>query len=686
MFPNYLSGSDTRIFKAVMLDGIKVENKADKLKNSGLRINAILDRRTAVVSTDASRLESLMEDVEKYSDDGTKKTNLQFIDRFESYEGIEKESESLRKKRAMVGQDEPLDVELMLLPKLSENDYEIALNNMINEIMIAGGRIEEGPFRLSNAIPIMRVTALSSQVERLETDPVVYRITETSFFEPGPVDNTLLNNEDIMLDSDVGMESLPIVTIMDSGINLPRGLSGLIEDRWSPDGYTVSDDHGTCVAGRTIFGFTEGNILRPRARLIDCQIVKDGSSMISTTKLIDVVQKVVKRYHAVSKLFNFSINETFPTNISSMSPMGSEFDTLQKKYGIQFIISSGNHNIWKEKPSLKEILTDPAARIAAPADSIFGITVGSVVGETHSDCISERGQVAPYSRIGPGFRELIKPDISAMSATICNHPDGKYDTPEDKFSKLISSRGRVIGVGTSYSAPVVAGDLAEIKHAFPEEDILTIKGLLLHGAAQSLQDTSQINAIGRGISSPELSIYSNQTRVTFVRKGILKKNIMETVPIYIPRALAEMKGNNRLKITITCLSRPELDIGNHHEYITSYVETIMEKRSYNDVLTLMHLPTDCRKKWDPCQQASVYCSRFQHGEWMLTLKLRTRDEKDAEVQYVAIVTIEDMSQSLNLHDEIKLRGTYHEMNMVDMNLLKIQQSKTDKITIRGRPG
>ena len=193
--PDYLSGSDTRIFKAVMREGVKVEGKAEKLKNNGLLVNAVPDQGTAIVSTDRTRFDSLMADVEKYSETGGNKTNLQFIDRFEPYTGSEKRSGPLRERSKAADRNEMFDIELMLLPKLSERDYTIALERMTSEIVAAGGKIEEGPFRLSNTTPIMRIEVSSLQLDRLGSDPVVYRMAETSFFELSPAGNTPFNDE-----------------------------------------------------------------------------------------------------------------------------------------------------------------------------------------------------------------------------------------------------------------------------------------------------------------------------------------------------------------------------------------------------------------------------------------------------------------------------------------------------------
>ena len=55
--------------------------------------------------------------------------------------------------------------------------------------------------------------------------------------------------------------------------------------------------------------------------------------------------------------------------------------------------------------------------------------------------------------------------------------------PEDKYSLLLDKNGKLTpDAGTSFTAPVVAGDLAEILNITPNQDILLAKALLYHNA------------------------------------------------------------------------------------------------------------------------------------------------------------------------------------------------------------
>ena len=87
--------------------------------------------------------------------------------------------------------------------------------------------------------------------------------------------------------------------------------------------------------------------------------------------------------------------------------------------------------------------------------------------------------IAPYSRIGPGFHGCRKPDIVAYAGTKVKGGG----TPIDEYSILIGADNQwALDAGTSFSAPVVSGDLAEILTSVPNGNILLAETLLYHGA------------------------------------------------------------------------------------------------------------------------------------------------------------------------------------------------------------
>ena len=146
---------------------------------------------------------------------------------------------------------------------------------------------------------------------------------------------------------------------------------------------------------------------------------------------------------------------------------------------------------------------------------MLSIVVGSVVGATHAGSIAEKNIIAPYSRRGPGFAGFSKPDMSAYGGTVVVSPDGSI-VPNDSFSLVMTKDGHFVpDAGTSFTAPIVAGDLAEVLSITPNNDILLAKALLYHNAKpiweeDDIDDDELIlahNLYGKGLSAVNDSKY-----------------------------------------------------------------------------------------------------------------------------------------------------------------------------------
>lgn len=93
-----------------------------------------------------------------------------------------------------------------------------------------------------------------------------------------------------------------------------------------------------------------------------------------------------------------------------------------------------------------------------------------------------KNEVASYSRIGAGLNGFSKPDLTAYGGCI-ESKDGFDSIPEDIYSLLLDRDGKLSpDVGTSFTAPIVAGDFAQILDIIPNGDILLTKALLYHNA------------------------------------------------------------------------------------------------------------------------------------------------------------------------------------------------------------
>jgi len=675
---NSLREKDIVLFNVELPKKVKVQDRPDIFKSNGMEIKAVRNERNAVVASTKSQFKFLKERIDDYTSRGINKSYFDYVESFEPYIGAIKDSNSLQKTILQDQPPETVDIQLMLIPDLDSDFYESALKLLLEKITNSNGKVPESVYYLSDKTPVIRAIIPSSTISLYENDQAIYRIEKTSFFDIDADSTPVSNLENLTLNQDIDIASLPIVALLDSGVIFPSVFNNLIVNHWiAPGSKGGNSTHGTATAGNVVFRYIsqniKDNIITPRARIIDCNILDGG---VSTQTFIKRIQEAVTAFSDITKIFNLSANSNETIEGDKMSIVGYELDMLQIQKGVQFVISAGNHDLWKTQKSLESIFDDDDSRIAPPADSLYSITVGAIIGETHENSLSDRNDVAPYSRKGPGFKGLVKPDICAYAGTIIN-PD---TVPVDAYSLSLTNGGMLApNAGTSLAAPIIAGDLAEIFSIIPDKNPLLAKALLYHSAIP-LWDEDEVNdtdraflhsLYGRGLSSIENGKYSTISKVSFVRTGVLNRTTKERVTIYMPEVLAAQVGRNVAKVTITCLSSPPVDINKGTEYLGAYIRASLYKKA-EEGKPLTHVTPEFkenREKWDICQYIYKPFTSFNAGDWQVWLELFGRwDKKDIDIPYALVVTIEDVSGSLDIYSEIKALNRYRTINEVRVRL------------------
>jgi hypothetical protein len=209
----------------------------------------------------------------------------------------------------------------------------------------------------------------------------------------------------------------------------------------------------------------------------------------------------------------------------------------------------------------------------------------------------------------------------------------------------------------------------------PDRDILLAKALLYHNAVpfwdyDSMDDAELAfahNLYGRGISNVDDSKFSSLSRVTFVRTGTLNRTTKVRIKIYMPQILAAQVGRNVAKVSVTCMSMPPVDRTKGTEYLGAYIQASL-KKSHSDGVALKRVQQDFkegRQKWDVCHQFSKLFSKFDAGDWQVWLELFSRwDDKNEDVPYALVVTIEDVSGTLDVYSEIEALNRYSALNTI----------------------
>ena len=400
-----LSEEDLIVFKMVLPEGEDIYAKRDIAEKEGLKINAVKDKRHAVVSTSKSRFERLQDRVGNYRDSGRLK-HFQFVDSFEPYTTEDKEASSLKKFIAEI-EVLNIDVQMMFIPNLDEEVQDRAAGKIIERIQSIQNVSVAKRYKLSDGTVVIRANLPVKELKSVTDDPVIYRVEQTGFFQLSPSAVTNLNACGMQLDPEIDVDALPIVAVLDSGVYFPDDYSDLIPVHWKAQGVSgYGGPHGTEVASKVIFSHIGLQLtdayLKPRAKVIDCDIY-GGQSQVSQEDMSQRIEEAVVEFHDVVKIFNLSSNVPKAIEGDELSILGYQLDSLMKKYKVKFVISAGNHELSKSCNTLEDILDDTDARIAEPADSMLGITVGAVAGTDGKDVFSKTGEPTAYTRAGPGF-------------------------------------------------------------------------------------------------------------------------------------------------------------------------------------------------------------------------------------------------------------------------------------------
>lgn len=499
-----LRDEDIRLFEVVLQEGEKFSNKTlrEFLEQEGMTITSVRDSRHAIVSSPKAKFASLQQRVGNYRDNKRSNQKFQYIDSFHFPDPVEKQAPSIKE---MLDRDAtfPLDVEIMeqLLPKGINPQVQVRAEERLMElIQKKQGVIQSDPYELSDGTRIVRAEIPLGKLAEISGDTIVSHVAPTGFYATSPM-YTVPAQAQVTLDPNVSIDELPIVAVLDTGVDFPPDLEPLIIEHWVPTGAAPGDKkHGTNVASKVVFENLgkqlASGVLTPRARIIDCNIrgldpvskKPNRPDLICNSTMIARIKEAVLRFKDITRIFNLSSSEENPIQGDEISILGYELDVLSIQYGVKFTISAGNHYLYRSQNSLEDILQDDDIRIAAPSDSMLNISVGAIVGTEHKVGLSRQFDIAPYSRIGPGFKGFRKPDIVSYAGTMTKNDF----VPPDDYAMMLASGGQwAFEAGTSFTAPTVAGDLAEISQSVPDQDILMSETLLYHGAEMPISEVAK---------------------------------------------------------------------------------------------------------------------------------------------------------------------------------------------------
>ena len=319
------------------------------------------------------------------------------------------------------------------------------------------------------------------------------------------------------------------------------------------------------------------------------------------------------------RIINLSLGNTEQAYLQDMSPWARLLDWLSFKYKVLFVVSAGNYC---DDIQLTDIANGTILfhtnqkvisgidnnqhnhRLLSPAESMNSLSVGSLQsdysGELNDtvrgfDPIDDISLPAPYSRIGPGYRGTIKPEILAMGGRllydenpvddsilqpiITNEAPGVQTAYPGALPETLTNT--TYQSGTSQAAAIIshgAGHLYEMLEELREDnpgvlsedfDAVLIKTLLVHGASRGESNTvyeilkSPTNSsklkrylsryFGYGGVNIERVLECTQTRATAIGYGNIKAMERHRYRFPLPAAFS-ISSYLRLTVTLAWLS------------------------------------------------------------------------------------------------------------------------------------
>ncbi|ENI8613476.1 S8 family peptidase [Listeria monocytogenes] len=697
--------SNELLFFQVKLPGDKiVDSRGDYERifaENKIQINAIRDSYKAVVSIKKDDMENLEQSALKYKEGTTQKSSFwQYIDEISPIDIQDKKSGKLDYLQKNESNDEVIDAQITVVPKLYKEQYAKILPYLITLVESFDGDIEsDGIYYLADQTPILHAYLPSSAVNELIEQEVILDIDITHKYS-GSHQTTKngQNVSDLDFYSD-DLKDLPIVCVLDDGVSFPDNLSGSVAGRWdSPDINYNTSAHGTKVASRIIFGENlaeqiQNKLLVPKARIIDA-VISDGNT-VTEAKMISRIRKAVQEIKHITTTFCLAFNDNSSSIFGekTVSKLAFELDVISYTEGVNFVVSMGNHELWRTLNDINDIYEHEDARLASPAESFHSLSIGSITKDHHPDSMSDINALSPFSRLGYGFANSYKPDLVYPGGNVCKQ-DTRCFIPKTSDLLVINSGGYIsLDFGTSFSTPLAAYDLSALHQSAIEylnsigdtDDLLRkatfiSRGLLSHHAqsidnmsSASIEEYNKIYGCGQGSLGDAKESF--KSKPTYIRYGKMNRKTKEKVGFLIPSVLSDKRkpGKKLAKVTVTCLSISPVDISKGSEYLRAYIDTSLHMLNTNSTLVTKNpSQKNGRKKWSNLHHFSQEFTVFDSGDWQLWLDLYTKPEilDEEEIEYVLIITIESLyeNEELNLYDEIEASNRFNVLQEISIDI------------------
>jgi hypothetical protein len=365
----------------------------------------------------------------------------------------------------------------------------------------------------------------------------------------------------------------PIVGVLDSGIARNKYLEPwLLDTKFSsyPDDL-VDPMHGTAVAGVLLYGDDlEGKRYSglEGCRLFDATVFPDNKKeTVYEDQLIENIREAISKNKDKIKVWNLSLGTNKECSENDFSDFGMALDSIQDIHNVLICKSVGNcRNFASGRPK---------GKIAVSADSVKSLVVGSLAHKKSANDLAEINYPSPFSRIGYGPANIIKPDLVSYGGNAGLNESGITTTGVKSFDP----NGNIVSViGTSFSTPRITGLLSSLEFNLTEDfNPLLLKALAIHSAKYpkgiQMPIYDRIKQMGFGVPGEvDDIIFNDPYEITLILQDTLVKGeFMEILEFPFPENLIN-SGFYYGDLKVTMVSSPILREKQGSEYCQSNLD------------------------------------------------------------------------------------------------------------------
>ena len=365
----------------------------------------------------------------------------------------------------------------------------------------------------------------------------------------------------------------PIVGVLDTGVSKNPYLEPwLLNDKFSsyPD-ELIDPMHGSCVSSIILYGDQlqgENWTGNSGCKIFDETVFPDQKQeSIDEDELVENIREAIKENNHI-KVWNLSLGTAVESDINDFSDFGKALDDIQLANDVIICKSTGNCRNFEKG--------HPKSRVARSGDSVRSLVVGSVAHSKSTHDIADINHPSPFTRIGPGPANSIKPDIVSFGGN-AGMKDGRRI--ENGVNAIAHNGNSVKIIGTSFATPRVTSLLSELNFKINETFNPTLlKALAIHSAKYptgiSLPISERVNQMGFGIpDSADEIIYNDPHEITLIlQENIARGEFIEILEFPFPESLIDDDGFFYGEIKVTLVGQPVLREKQGAEYCQSNLE------------------------------------------------------------------------------------------------------------------